>query len=502
MWICAERVNVGGHFWVRVPRVRKLQISRRAVLAGATATAAATVVAFDPANLGWLTAADAETADTIRVPGLDGELVVDEASRTEAADDYGHIVHRKPIAVLRPGSVRDIATIIKFANHHGLKVATRGQGHSTFGQAQAGSGVVIDSRTLATIHRIGTGHAVVDAGVQWLDLIKATLAAGQTPPVATDYLGLSIGGTLSLGGIGGATSHHGLLVDNVLALEVVTGTGEIVRCTPSIRPDLFHAVLGGLGQFAVIARATVRLIPAATTARVYHLFYPDLASMTAAQRKALADRRFSYLEGQITPTEAGWTYQLEGVMYYTPPSTPDDAALVTDLAPSSTEIVDMPYFAWLNRIYDLVQQLMALRMPGPWINVFIPSEATDEYVASVLAETTPADAGGVVLLYPVSRDLIRQPFVRLPDSQVVFLLALLRAVSPPNDAETQRLIAVNRSQYDRAVAVGGTHYPVGAIPLTEADWHTHYGDQWPAFRAAKRKYDPKNVLTPGQAIFR
>ncbi|MFI7676847.1 FAD-binding protein [Actinophytocola sp. NPDC049390] len=483
--------------------MRKLQISRRAVLAGATATAAAAVVAFDPANLGWLTEAEAETQPAaIRVPGLDGELVVDEESRTEAADDYGHIVHRMPVAVLRPGSVRDIATVIRFANKHGLKVSTRGQGHSTFGQAQAGDGIVIDSRTLATIHRVGTGHAVVDAGVQWLDLIKATLAQGQTPPVATDYLGLSIGGTLSLGGIGGATSHHGLLVDNVLALEVVTGTGEIVRCTPSIRPDLFHAVLGGLGQFAVIARATVRLIPAPTTARVYHLSYPDLPSMTAAQRTALADRRFSYLEGQLTPTENGWTYLLEGVQYYTPPSEPDDEALIADLAPASTEITDMPYFAWLNRIYDLVQQLMALRLPGPWINVFIPDEATDAYVTEILAETTPADAGGVVLLYPVPNERIRQPFVRLPDSPVVFLLAFLRAVNPPDEAETQRLIAVNRSQYDRVVAVGGTHYPVGAIELTEEDWKKHYGPAWSAFRAAKHTYDPNNVLTPGHAIFR
>lgn len=469
------------------------------MLTGAAATTAAAVVAFDPVNLGWLTAADA--APGIRVPGLDGELVVDEESRTEAADDYGHIVHHKPLAVLRPASVRDIATIVRFAGEHGLKVAMRGQGHSTYGQAQAGGGVVIDSRTLATIHRIGTGHAVVDAGVQWLDLIKATLAVGQTPPVATDYLGLSVGGTLSLGGIGGATSHHGLLVDNVLSLEVVTGTGEIVRCSPSMRPGLFRAVLGGLGQFAVIVRATVRLTPAHTTARVYHLFYPDLASMTAAQRKAVADRRFSYLEGQIAPAETGWTYMVEAVQYYTPPSAPDDEALIADLAPASTDIAEMPYFDWLNRIYELVQELLALRFPGPWINVFLPDSATDEYVAELLTETTPADAGGVVLLYPVSRDLIRAPFVSLPDEPVVFLLALLRAVVPPNDAETQRLIAVNRAQYDRAVAVGGTHYPVGVIPLTEADWRAHYGDQWPAFRTAKKTYDPKHVLAPGQRIF-
>jgi len=478
---------------------RKLQISRRTLLTGAAGVAAATVVAFDPVGLGWLTEADATPG--VALPGLDGELVLDEESRTEAADDYGHLVHRKPIAVLRPGSVRDVQRMVRFANQHRLRVAMRGQGHSTYGQAQASGGVVIDSSTLATIHKVAADHAVVDAGVQWLDLVKATLAKGTTPPVSTDYLGLSIGGTLSVGGIGGATSHHGLQVDNVLALDVVTGEGDLVTCSRTQNRDLFDSVLGGLGQFGVIVRATVRLIPAETTARVYHLSYPDLASFTAAQRTALADRRFSYLEGQLTPTATGWSYVLEGVQYYTPPNTPDDAALTAGLHPAGVEISDLPYFVWLNRIYDLVQQLEALRLPGPWINIFIPDGATDAYVAGVLAETSPADAGGVVLLYPVPRELIKQRFVMLPDTPVVFLLALLRAVSPPNDADVQRLLATNRNQYDRVKALGGTHYPVGAIPLTPADWRAHYGRRYPEFAAAKRRYDPNHVLTPGQGIF-
>jgi cytokinin dehydrogenase len=467
--------------------VRKVRISRRTALSGA----AAAVVAFDPANLGWLTSADA--APAVRIPALDGELLVDEASRAAVADDYGHMVHRMSAAVLRPGSVRDIRKVVRFANRHGLKVAVRGQGHSTYGQDQT-TGVVIDSATLSTIHRIERGHAVVDAGVRWLELIEATVLAGQTPPVATDYLGLSVGGTLSVGGMGGATSHHGLLVDNVLSLEVVTGEGDLVRCSASVRPDLFHAVLGGLGQFAVITRASVRLIPAPTTARVYHLTYPDLPSYLAAQRRAVADQRFSYLEGQWTSTGL----LLEGVSYYTPPATPSDTELVSDLAPAAVEIAEMPYFDWLNRIYDLVQQLLPLRLPSPWLNVFIPDEAVEQYAAAVLPTTAPND---VVLLYPVRRELIREPFVRLPDSPVVWLLAVLRAVSPPNDAETQRLTALNRAQYDQAVAMGGTHYPVGAIPLTQADWHRHYGPEWTAFRSRKRRYDPCDVLAPGQGIF-
>jgi FAD/FMN-containing dehydrogenase len=427
--------------------------------------------------------------------------VVDQESRTEAADDYGHLVHRNPLAVLRPGSARDVQLLVRFANQHGLRVAMRGQGHSTYGQAQADGGVVIDSRTLATVHRVGKDSVDVDAGAQWLDLTRATLAAGSAPPVSTDFLGLSIGGTLSLGGIGGASSHHGMQVDNVLALDVVTGEGALVHCSPSRNRDLFESVLGGLGQFGIIVRATVALRPAATTARVYHLSYPDVAALAAAQRIALADRRFDYLEGQLVPTPAGWQYVLEGVRYFTPPDQPDDAAMVEGLAPTATTVADLPYFDWLNRIYDIVQQLLALRLPGPWINVFLPDEATDQYMTELMSTLTPADAGGVVLLYPVPREEFTRPFVTLPDSPVIFLLALLRAVNPPDQAEVDRLLADNRRLYDRARAVGGTHYPVGAIDLTPADWQAHYGSRYPRFLAAKRRYDPNNVLTPGQRIF-
>jgi FAD/FMN-containing dehydrogenase len=107
----------------------------------------------------------------------------------------------------------------------------------------------------------------------------------------------------------------------------------------------------------------------------------------------------------------------------------------------------------------------------------------------------------VVLLYPVPNELINRPLVRLPDSPVVFLLALLRAVSPPSDAEVQRLLGVNRALYDQARAVGGTHYPVGAIPLTPADWRAHYGPRYAEVALAKLRFDPRHVLTPGQGIF-
>ncbi|MFJ3403114.1 FAD-binding protein [Promicromonospora sp. NPDC090134] len=469
------------------------QLDRRTFLAGS-------VVAFDPADSRWLTSLP-DNSTAIQVPHLDGELVTDDEALTEAATDYGHLTHHRPRAVLRPGSVDDVVTLVRFADEHGLVVAVRGQGHSTFGQAQADSGVVIDSRTLATIHEITPDHAVVDAGVQWLDLVRATLAVGIAPPVSTDYLGLSVGGTLCVGGIGGASQHFGMLVDNTVELQVVTGDGRLVTCSADHEPELFEAVLGGLGQFAVIVRATVRLEPAPAMARVYTLTYPRITDLTAAQRTALADGRFDYLEGQLVPTDDdGFAFILESGAWYTA-EPPDDESVLAGLDPTGVDVMDFPYFEWLNRVYETVEQIEALRLPGPWLNVFLPDAATDEIVTELLTTLTPADAGGVALLYPARRSLITRPQVRVPDGEVFFLLALLRAVSPPDDAEAERLIADNAALYARVLAAGGTQYPVNALRLTPADWRTHYGDSWPTVLRAKDRYDPRGVLTPGQGIF-
>jgi cytokinin dehydrogenase len=82
---------------------------------------------------------------------LSGTLLFDDAARQTAADDFGHILHRLPLAVLKPGSVQDIVKLVQFANRRDLKVAIRGNGHAMFGQTQVEGGVVIDSNTLNSV---------------------------------------------------------------------------------------------------------------------------------------------------------------------------------------------------------------------------------------------------------------------------------------------------------------------------------------------------------------
>ena len=88
---------------------------------------------------------------------LKGELSFDDAVLQSAADDFGHVVHKKPVAVLRPGDAQDIAKLVQFANREGLKVAMRGQGHSFFGQTQVEGGVVIDSSSLNAVRIVKSG---------------------------------------------------------------------------------------------------------------------------------------------------------------------------------------------------------------------------------------------------------------------------------------------------------------------------------------------------------
>ncbi|MDQ0580825.1 FAD-binding protein [Streptomyces rishiriensis] len=490
--------------------------SRRTVLRGLTVTGAA-VTGFDPGARGWAaTTAGADSGsvtEVARVPRLDGTLGTDDPSLAAAADDYGHIVHRRPSAVLRPGSVRDVVAMVRFCNDHCVPVAPRGQGHAPFGQAQVDGGLVIETATLADIGPLGPGSTTVTvgAGARWSTVARATLAHGLTPPVFTDYLELSVGGTLSVGGLGGQAHRHGAQVDNVTELRVVTGAGELVRCSPSRRADLFHAVLAGLGQCAVIVEATLRLVPAPRTVRRYQLTYDDLAVFLDDQRVLVQDGRFDYVEGQVQADAAGTfgVFVLEAVAYGPPVGpAPDDTALLRGLRhdPASAHSTDQPYYDFLDRLAPVIAAMKAAGIwtyAHPWLNLMLPGTSAAALGARILGGLTPADAGpgAVVLFYPLRGDRLTAPLLRSSDETVSYLFDVLSAAPADDTAAVDRLLATNRAAYEATAATGGTHYPVGSIPFTPADWRTHFGPAWPALESAKRTYDPLGILVPGQGIF-
>lgn len=101
----------------------------------------------------------------------------------------------------------------------------------------------------------------VSGGALWENVLEHYVSKfGLSPRSWTDYLGLTVGGTLSNASISGQTFRFGPQTSNVTELEVVTGNGDIVVCSDqSQNSDLFFSVLGGLGQFGIIVRARVLL---------------------------------------------------------------------------------------------------------------------------------------------------------------------------------------------------------------------------------------------------
>lgn len=470
--------------------------------------AGAIVIGFDPAVGRWIS--NASGRHSVPVPPLSGQLLFDETDLTADADDFGHIVHHLPRAVLRPGSVDDVAAMVRFCSELRIPVAARGQGHSTYGQAQVDGGLVIEMGTLDAV-AVDADQAIVEAGARWSAVLSATLPLGLTPPVLNDYLELSVGGTLSVGGVGGTSQHYGAQVDNVVELEVVTGAGQLVACSPSVEPKLFHAVLAGLGQCAILVRARLRLVPATGSVRHYILFYPSVPALTADQRRVALDGRFSFLEGEAQPMPggaAGWQFFIEAAAYYDS-IPPDDSALIGDLnyIRGTEQIEDLGYFDFLNRLAPAVAFLESTGEwfdPHPWWNAFLPDSATDAFVSSVMTNLTTADIGasGVILLYPLLTSALNTPLLRVPGENIAFLFSLLRTAAPDIGAiGTNAMIAANSTLYEQVRELGGYQYPIGSIPTSRADWHTHFGPEWHALLRARHQYDPRGILTPGQGIF-
>ncbi|MGD9484186.1 FAD-binding protein [Streptomyces sp. TRM70308] len=489
-------------------------IGRRGFLGAAGAAAA--VVGFDPLGGGWVTRAEAAHRPGFdRTPALDGELVLDRPSREAVSTDLGNIVHHTPRAVLRPRSTRDIAAMVRFCRARRIPVSPRGQAHTTYGQGLSG-GLLVENRHLDRVHSLGPHVAEVDAGVRWMDLAKAAYAETprRTPPVLTGYTGLTVGGTLSVGGIGGLVGglDTGLQVDHVRELEVVTGDGVVQRCSPRRAPDLFHAVLGGLGQCGIITKAVVELVPAPERARTYTLDYTDTAPFFRDLRTLLDRTGVDHVYGEFRPSGSGMGYTLHATAFHAPEAPPDDARILRGLAaePQVTDTGYLDHAFSIDRAIDALRETVGWdRLVKPWFDVWLPGSSVEPFFGDVVDSLTPRDIGtyGAGLIYPQRRARTTRPFPRLPapdDSPWVFVVDVntVSETPEPGAAYTEAMLARNERLYARTRdRYGGTLYPIGSVPFTRRDWRAHYGDAWPAFQAAKRRYDPAGVLTPGPGIF-
>jgi FAD/FMN-containing dehydrogenase len=184
-------------------------------------------------------------------PGDDG---YDEAR----AVFYGWI-DRRPAVIVRAADAEDVARVISLAQDTGLELAVRSGGHNLAGHSVSEGGIVLDLSEMRSVEidakrRTAWAQAGSTAG--------AYTAAAGAHGLATgfgDTGSVGIGGLTLGGGVGFLVRKHGLTIDDLLAADVVTADGRLLRVDAEMHPDLFWAMRGGGGNFGVVTRFQFRL---------------------------------------------------------------------------------------------------------------------------------------------------------------------------------------------------------------------------------------------------
>jgi FAD/FMN-containing dehydrogenase len=221
-----------------------------------------------------------------------GELVrPGEPAYDERRKVWNGSIERFPALIARCAGVADVIAAVRFARDSGLAVAVRGGGHSFPGLSVCDGGLVIDLGPMKGIRVDPEARtARAQAGVLLGELDRETQAFGLAVPSGivthTGVAGLTLGG-----GIGWLMRKHGLTIDQLLAADVVTADGELVRASETENPDLFWGLRGGGGNFGIVTEFEFRLNPLDPTVLAGPIFWPmsESASVLRFYRDWIAE---------------------------------------------------------------------------------------------------------------------------------------------------------------------------------------------------------------------
>jgi FAD/FMN-containing dehydrogenase len=166
-----------------------------------------------------------------------------------------------PIAIVRAADAADVSAAVDFACRNGLDLAVRSGGHSLAGHSTGDGVLVLDTRDLRGLHvDLDGGTVWAGAGRTAGEVTTALAEHGMAVPFG-DTGTVGIAGLTLGGGIGWLARKHGLAVDALVSVEIVTADGRILTASADQHPDLFWALRGGGGNFGVVTRLCYRLSP-------------------------------------------------------------------------------------------------------------------------------------------------------------------------------------------------------------------------------------------------
>jgi FAD/FMN-containing dehydrogenase len=206
---------------------------------------------------------------------LEGDLLSPDDDGYDGARSLWNAMHdRRPALIVSCAGVSDIVTSINFARTHSIPVAVRGGGHNVSGSGACEGGLMLDMSRLKRI-RVDpvsrTAHA--EPGLTWGELDRETQAVGlaTTGGICSEA---GIAGVTLGGGFGWLMRKHGLSLDNLLSVDVVSADGRLRHASTTEHADLFAGVRGAHSNFGVVTSLEYRLHPVGPTVLAGMVLHP------------------------------------------------------------------------------------------------------------------------------------------------------------------------------------------------------------------------------------
>ncbi|HVV19427.1 MAG TPA: FAD-binding oxidoreductase [Pseudonocardiaceae bacterium] len=237
------------------------------------------------------------TADRlVEVVGADHVVAGDAISEDYRHDEALTATPGRPGYLVRPTSAEQVAEIVRVAVADGVPVTARGSGSGMSGAClPSDGGIVVSFERMNALVEIDTVNhvAVVQPGLTLSELDNATAAAGLAYQVYPGELSASLGGNVATNAGGMRAVRYGVTRNNVLGLQAVLGTGEMIRTGGRISKistgyDLTQLIIGSEGTLALVTEATLKLSPRLTDTRTVLAPFDDLDGVVRAVPRIIA----------------------------------------------------------------------------------------------------------------------------------------------------------------------------------------------------------------------
>lgn len=448
--------------------------------------------------------------DELRTAVAGPVVTPDDPNYEEARRVYNFMIDKRPAAVATCTSARDVAAVVSYARDGGYDLAVRGGSHSVPGFGTADDAVVADLSGMRGVRVDPEAKlAYVGGGATLGDVNAATGAHGLATPggiISTT----GIGGLTLGGGIGYLSRSHGLSVDNVDSVEIVTADGQVREASESENDDLFWAIRGGGGNFGVVTEFRMRLHPVDTVLAGPQFFeLADAPAVLRHYRDLIATAPRSYggfpLFNQAPPLpfipESRVGEPLAGVMHCWTGDEAEGQKLIESFRGVATPVgehVGMMPFGDVNSLFDA---LVPRGLQHYWKAAFV-TELTDAAIDAHVEHGPKLPAmNSTMHIYPINGAChdVATDATAFGHRNASF--ATVIAGMWPDAAENQ---ANTQWVKDYYAAIAPHSEPGGYVNFAAEDDQSRVGDNYGAnygrLLEVKRAYDPSNLFHLNQNI--